>query len=407
MKRDKGYKGFVICLICLLLCTVFFACGEKTPTNTTTEAGITFEPSDNFVIEIDLAAIDYPETASVIHAKRIIFDYEAGKEALGFLSPEQVLIDERFDAVEKVIITKDHTYQRNFNVAYDPWEEGMSHDTRRPTGYAYFVRRWADGGRALHIECADSYKWSACEWRTISPYVTSEELSDLSLADAQSTLTDIMRDLGVNAADMPEIDLDYTRAILSENQFSVAYSETLSWPEEISPEDYGWTAEDMARQPDAYTIRFRQKIAGIPLNWLEWNNRIAKQTVEAVRQQVFGSVGTDGTISLNMSNLVSPYAYGETRKIVSPMMVIEQINNMLADSLSDTMYYLSDIELCYAIFETDVRDELVLYPFWVVPLEAEQYLAGSGLVRYNLNGNIYAFNAFTGELINSVDLPTE
>lgn len=411
MKRNGVYKVFVICLLCFLFCTVFFACGKETPTNattsttanTTTETGLTFEPSDNFVIEVDLAAIDYPETASVIHAKRIIFDYEAGKEALGFLLPEQILIDERFDSVAKVIIAKDNTYQSSLNVSYDPWQEGMSHDMRQPTGFAYFVRRLVDGGSPLHTMCTDPHHWQASRWRTISPYVTSEELSDLSLADAQLTLTDIMRDLGVSAADLPEIDLDYTRAILSENQFSVAYSETLS----VSPEDFGWTAEKLALQPDAYTVRFRQKIAGIPLNWMEWNSRIAQQTVEAVRQQVHGSVATDGTLSLTMGNLVSPHTYGETRNIVSPMVVVEQLNDMIAASLSDGVYYLSDIELCYAIFETDVRDELVLYPYWVVPLEYEGYLVGSGVVRTNLDRDIYAFNAFTGELVNSVSLPVE
>jgi len=368
---------------------------------------LTFEPSDNFVIEVDLAAIDYPETASVIHAKRIIFDYEAGKEALGFLLPEQILIDERFDSVEKVIIAKDNTYQSSLNVSYDPWQEGMSHDMRQPTGFAHFVRRLVDGGSPLHTMCTNPLYWQASSWRTISPYVTSEELSDLSLADAQSVLTDIMRDLGVSAADLPEIDLDYTRAILSENQFSVAYSETLSWPEEVSPEDYGWTAEKLALQPDAYTVRFRQKIAGIPLNWMEWNSRIAQKTVEAVRQQVHGSVATDGTLSLTMSNMVSPHTYGEARNIVSPMVVVEQLNDMIAASLTDDIYYLSDIELCYAIFETDVRDELVLYPYWIVPLEVETDISGTGRTRVNWDRDIYAFNAFTGELVNSVSLPVE
>ncbi len=354
---------------------------------------MTFEPSDNFVIEVDLAAIDYPETASVIHAKRIVFDYEAGKEILGFYTAEFVLQEERFDADGKTILANSAELSHIFRVGYDIWEEGMPHESRKPTDWMSYEANLKDSSQNILVNIADSINWISDQRREILPYVSNTELPDLLFADAQAELMDMICGLGIGEADMPLLDQDYTYTLPAEKQ---------SFLNEIA----GFTA-DYSNYSDGYTFRFRQEFGGIPLNWMEWNTRIAGQSVSANVQQIFGSVSVNGERSLLMKNLVSPHTYHEVRPIVSPVIIIEQVNEILSASLTDDIYYLSDIELCYAIFETDVRDELVLYPYWLVPLEVETDISGTGRTRVNWDRDIYAFNAFTGELVNSVSLPVE
>ncbi len=416
----------------LLVIALLAACGgEPAETNAATSAVTTPAASadaeaalpqvlaPNLVLAVDLDAVEYAPTASVTKADRVLYDYETKKEFVLSLVEELQQREERYDAIGRICVADSDQFQYVWNVHFDYTSDVLS-ESRGQIGVATY--RKARQNIRYHIP-NDVLNWQMEDASIADGFFGSGELSDLPFDTAFATLTELMVDLGVPTEAFPELDQTRTYALSVEDQIAYINTSSHYGQQLCDPETGEWvmqppelSAEDIALLSDSYVMYFRQSFGGIPLTDLNWARR---KGGHAITQSIGGFVSADGSCALYLDNLVVPGEQGAARQVVSPKVVVENLKKFLTEDFPDDPYvrgeeyytdhvfYLSKIELCYAIFEPDARDELVLYPYWVIPLEKE-YTDAFGNVRRKVDAHdIFAFNAFTGELVDLVTLPKE
>ncbi len=335
----------------LLLIALLAACGgEPAATPAATSAVTTPAASadaegtlpqvlaPNLVLTVDLDAVEYALTASVIKADRVLYDYEAKKLSL---DAELQLLEERYDAIGRIYVADSDQFKYVWSVQFDHTSDVLS-ESRGQIGVATY--RKARQNIRYHIP-DDVLHW---------------QMADASIADA-----------------FPESDQTRTYALSVEDQ--IAYINTSGhYGQQLrDPETGEWvmqlpdlSAEDVALLSDSYVLCFRQSFGGIPLTDLDWARR---KGGHAITQSIGGFVSADGSCALHLDDLVVPGEQGAARQVVSPKVVVENLKKFLTEDFPDDPYvggeeyytnhvfYLSKIELCYAIFEPAARDELVLY----------------------------------------------
>ncbi len=370
-------------------------------------SGLPFEIADNLTLEIDITSVKVPETASVIKARRLIFDEAGTVEVFGMKDGECVPVEERVDAVGYVCICERGELSQTLVMFYD---EPFGAPDRKSNGNMYFTSSTVGGeSNTAEMMSADAADYSPSVRREIMKYASAEDIGEFRYDESLEFMENLLRGLGVEEAVFPKLTVScsLTEADLAEYRLSVGFDPETGEPIESLPQD------ELAALSDSFTFRWRQEFGGIPVNCANWFWRIAPNESAQV-QTITGYRSANGAFGIRISQLVVPTEYGEAGKVAELETVVGKLNDQISEILSDAQYFLADAELCYAIFETDVKNELVLYPLWVLSLETvEKINAGfdaNGQPIYEEhremhNRNIYAYDGFTGELMNDIRLP--
>ena len=341
-------------------------------------------------IEFDGSALDTPEAAPVITAKRVIFDKDAAASVLMQGAYEETVEGEgnvlrsEHDGVFEILT-------RRLDRAGKPVE------LRAPVGMLDY-RSSTDGKTDLAARVGSVLGGGdpAGEWMWLKRFVGDEDFPDFSADEARTQVRNILRRLGVP----DDLENTLTHRLSAEEQ-------------ESELRDYLSIDEEPSLLSDAYILRYRQSFDGIPVNTIDWYRGIVKAPAGeagdyAPWQFCYAVVSADGDLSLHLENIFEADSKTEAKAMISYDEALGKLGEVFGGTLLLTDKYLVDAELCYAIYETDTRDTFMLYPLWIFSLadcSFEDLEGMSNLERRHYYADIYTFDAFTGEQIITIAPP--
>ena len=386
----------------VILSTVLFsACGQvedpeqstgeslsSDPVTETTETTETPTVSyDGFVLDVELPEA-YPESARVISAQRLAFD------ASSILAATE---DENYG--EKTVLEGAGLAYRDFRdggfyFALSSLDGNFGDEDRRSTGalsFSFVSDEDVSMGMVLTNLGSDLCSFSTSARRTAESFEavpdSNEAAALLSLADKYEG---VFEKMGVNL-----------QSLLTEKTCLVPSADQAHLGKDL----VGELPEDQFTEGSL--LSWRQYFDGIPVNRYPWETRINQQNNSGLTQQITAYENGAGTYGFNIRNVMIPVDSSEEKPVVSCESVMSDLNDRLLSLFSDEVYYLAEIELCYLIYEAGEED-FVLYPAWILIVDSvgETMVEDETVsVRRTDERLIFTYDAFTGELIQTVDVP--
>lgn len=387
-----------IALAALLL----LACGcSENPAESGGEVTI----PEKLILDFDAAAVASPETAAVITANRIIFEPDAVTAALLQHDVEEshegegvvwrYSGDETFEylLLAQTGTPEDEARYFNGRIAYHRYPAMLGGNTNVPWRVEGFLSPYS----------AITSRLSA------NAYLGSEDFEDMPAASAKAEFEGILQALNVSEG------VENTKIFRLSVEDQLAFIDTYLSDAELE----GHTAEAEALMSDAYVFEYRQMIDGIPVCSTDWHRGVdgtinGMVSTVAEMQCITAAVSADGSLAMDIQDVLAVESAGEARSILNYDEALRCLAGIFNDTIMLTNQYVVSAELCYAIFESGDSNEVTLYPMWIFSvLDESEYTysgyAGPETGTYSFTtvraGTTYAFDAFTGERIASVDLP--
>ena len=118
-------------------------------------------------------------------------------------------------------------------------------------------------------------------------------------------------------------------------------------------------------------------------------------------QTIYATSSENGAYNFELTNIIKSAESGEKRSLIPFEEAYAKLLDIYTSVILTDPCRLVDAELCYAIFETDDVETVMLYPIWV--LIVKELHPDLGPECYNYYA--YAFDAFTGERIVGNTMP--
>ena len=373
-------------------------------TDTTTEGyTLPFDLAKNLILEFDPSEVYSPETAYTFTAKQYIYDYEQLKDIFGLNAPSITVKEEYFNNVYDHYYGESGEFSHAYNILYS--SVGDNSEDRIQYGDMSYERYLTNFfTRSLEISSAISYHPDVR--RGIIPYAGEKELEGLDLEAVKANFENIINyfDVGENSP------------IVLEEIYSLSEEDQAEYF--VSPKTYHRLrdehgqalteipAEMREELSETYFFWWRQYVNGIPITKNTWSSRFSTGDGKSVSQMITGFENAEGEFSFHPVELICDVEFGESKSIVPFEVVFEKVNSMIGISLSGTQFSILDAELCYCGYQTDKYD-IYFHPVWVIVVDEytqiTPYDEPTGPFSSHTNG-VFSFDAFTGELIQDVDL---
>lgn len=360
---------------------------------------------EKLILDFDTAAVAVPETAAVITANRVIFepdevtaallrhDVEESHEGEGVVW--RYSTDELFEYLLLAQTGTPEDEVRNFNgrIAYHRYPAILGGNVNIPWRVEGFLSPYS----------AITSRLSA------NVYLGSDDFEDMTAANATGEVEGILQTLGISEG------VENTKVLRLSVEDQLAFIDTYL----SDAEREGYTAETEAFLSDAYVLEYRQMIDGIPVCSTDWHRGVdgtinGLVSTVAEMQRITAAVSADGSLAMDIQDVFDIVSTGEQRSVLSCDEAVQRLIGVFSDTIMLTNQYVVSAELCYAIFETRESNEVTLHPMWIFSvLDEDEYTysgyAGPETGSYSFTtvrpGTTYAFDAFTGERIASVELP--
>lgn len=385
--KDKGHRKMKRTVLILLALALPLAGGCDTVQESGGGDGLVLPKNLN--VHIDASAMTTPGAAGILKTNRVIFDMEAvsaallrspdvtdGEEGSGWIWRGDPGEDDWYEFLEvdfdgkylepdrKQVGTLGYRYERESQIYTLP---GNVQELLRPYNNNLYGEVYAENFKG------------------------DEGFDDLTLSEACGRVEYALRSVGVPSERLERIGT------------------------------YRFEGEGLGCS-DTFVFEYRQIVDGIPICSTNWHRGV-DNTSGAVygtvpeMQCILAEVGADGSFELNIWDVCG--ADMETVRSDVPIISCEDALGKLGEVFSETILiepvHCVSAELFYAIYETDTRDELILYPLWCFTVLSEkeyaEYSALSDLqdeqyaFASNNAGELYVFDAITGERVNSVIIP--
>ncbi len=376
-----------------------------------TEDGASGEPTtlpEHFHISFDGTQLSVPKTAPVITARRIIPDEEKVHSAL--------MQGDNTRAVEAV----------------GPIYRGTDPDTMEIldfNSYDYMTTGKLSGAvnyrrypAKVLSEGIKRFPESILDW--LSPYTEPsrrlkfdrftgrDEFETFPVTEAREYAETAFENIGV---DMTDIVNTRTAQMSKDEQIETASHMAEGDMLYMSP----YTEEEKTFLSSAYVFEFRQFFHDIPVNISDWHTSVEHRAqvffnTSAEAQELAAAVYEDGSFSLRAANLLEVMNESEDREIVPYEEVLSKLADLFSGGIAISDTSLLNAELCYAIFDSGEENICTLYPIWVFyvrdDLYAYQLPKNEAVADFIASDNlttVYAFDAFSGERIVSIENPAK
>lgn len=363
---------------------------------------------EHFHVSFDGTQLSVPKTAPVITARRIIPDEEKVHSALMQCDNTRAV-----EAVGPIYRSTDPDTMEilDFN-SYDYMTTG------KLSGAVNYRRYPAK----VLSEGIQRFPESILSW--LSPNVEPgrrlkfdkftgrDEFETFPVTEARKYAETAFENIGV---DMTDIVNTRTAQMSKDEQIETASHMTEGDMLYMSP----YTEEEKTFLSSAYVFEFRQFFHDIPVNTSDWHTSVEPDVqvffnLPAQSQELAAAVYEDGSFSLRVENLFEVMYESEDREIVPYEEVLSKLADLFAGSIAISDTYLLNAELCYAIFDSEEKNICTLYPFWVFyvrdDLYADQIPKNEAVATFISSEDlttVYAFDAFSGERIISIENPAE
>ena len=366
----------------------------ESETVTNDRGTLDFELSDNLTLEFDPAGKTAPEKAYTAYASRYIYDYSVFKSVFGLENENITVKEEEFNPAFDHYFGEDDTFSYAFNIGY-------SGQDRIQNGLMTYGRSCRDIN--THMLSASGALGVSPEWRRgIEPYKGEKALEGLDLLSAKAKFDGYIS----------SFELGDNTSVSIENVFSISKEDMVEYF--VSPLNRNRlfdpaTGEYLTETPSEYVdalsngyyFTWRQYINDIPIATYSWGARFAGSTQRLASQEISGYITSDGEEDLTIDRVYRNVRLGECREIVPFSVALKKVNDIVSLSMTDTKYSIFGAELCYCGYYTDTY-EVYFHPMWVIVVD--EYWEDSQ--RWNtFSKNIYAIDAFTGEIIQNSDIP--
>ena len=354
----------------------------------------------NFFINFDGSSLDIPETASVIHVEKVIFDpYETAEALLQHKDAEYNMDGEG--------PTWRHWIGDEIDEFLTVPYTGMSWSTNRsPSGIVRYKLGdidfdWDVGYRFSVHNLAPFYdRQDFSKNVNANRYLGTEDFDDLTLSDAKETLDSALAAIGV-----PMDGLVNTRtfrlSVDDQDQYlkdEDAYWAALWAEHDIEYDNHYWSPDAYDTLSNSFTFEYRQVFDGIPITGTEWSNKWVPE------QAVYGHVSANGNSSIYVYNVYEETSREEARTLATYNEALESLIAVFEDSDLQFEHHLIDAELCYGIYNDNE-----LYPLWVFTVLDDHEISYTGFIGddtyIDSRTQFYTFDGFTGEFIVASDAP--